>query len=190
MIKAVKTVEIFQVYWQGYPLLRWGLVHWLAWPLGLFAASLLLRIAGFLGFLLAGAVVGAVLGAGQSYLLYDNLENRRRWIGYSAAGGLIGSFPAYVFAFFALLSWWIAALLVGLSFGAAFGGMQAYALYRAGKARFLRWLAVTILAAVIGSWIAALGIVLGWPMLLSPSGILFGLMLGYIREKRKQHPFE
>jgi hypothetical protein len=186
----MKALESFRIYWQSYPLLRWALVHWLAWPLGLFAAALLLRIAGFFGFLMAGAVLGAVLGAGQSYLLYDSLENRRRWLAYSAAGGLIGSFPVYIFVLFSLLSWWIAALLVGISFGAAFGGMQAYALYRAGSRSFLRWLAVTILAAVIGTWLAALGILLGWPMLLSPSGILFGLMLGYIQEKRKYHQYD
>jgi hypothetical protein len=182
-------IERFQYYWQHYPLLRWALIHWLSWPLGLFAASLLVRVAGFLGILLAGAVVGAIVGGGQAYLLYDNFEERRRWTLYSAAGALIGSYPAYIFLFFGLLSWWIAALFVGLSFGFAFGGMQAYALYRAGNRSFLRWFGMSVLAALLGTWLAALGIVIGWPMLLSPSGILFGVALGYSQEKRKPHHF-
>jgi hypothetical protein len=172
-------------YWQSYPLLRWAMIHWLSWPLGLLLGTLLLQIAQFFGLLLAGAVVGAVVGAGQAYLLYGTMEERRRWVLYSALGGLIGSYPAYVFVFFGLLSWWIAALLVGLSFGAGLAGMQAWALYRAEDEAVWRWLGVTVAAAVFCSWLAGLFIILGWPMLLSPSGIFFGLALGYVREKRK-----
>lgn len=173
-----------QLYWKTYPLLRWAVLHWLSWPLGLFMAALLLQVAGFLGLLLAGSVVGAVVGAAQSWLLYENMEERRRWIFYSALGGLFGSFPAYVFAFLSIFSWGIAALLVGLSFGGGLGAMQALAMFQAEKAGYWHWFGVTLGAAVAGTWLAALGIVFGWPILLSPSGILFGLALGYLWEKR------
>ena len=174
-----------KLYWQSYPLLRWALVHWLTWPLGLLLAALLVQVAGFFGYLLAGAVVGGVVGAGQAYLLYFTLAERRRWILYSALGGLIGFYPATIFAFLGLLSWWIAALLVGLAFGGGLGAMQAWALYRAEEDGVWRWLGVTVAAAIFGSCLAALGILWGIPMWLSPSGICFGLALGYLGEKGK-----
>lgn len=173
-----------QFYWQQYPLLRWALVHWLTWPLGLFLAAFLLQIAQFIGLLLAGAVVGAVVGAGQAYLLYAKHEDWRRWILVSAVGGLIGSYPAYIFAFMALFSWWIAALLIGLAIGGGIGAMQAWALYRSGQ-DYLAWLSMTVVAAAFGAWLAFAGSFLGWPMLLSPSGAFFGLALGYLHERRK-----
>jgi hypothetical protein len=173
-----------QAYWQDYPLLRWAVIHWISWPLGLFLATFLMQLLQFFGLLLAGAVVGAVIGAGQAYLLYATTEERRRWILYSAFGGLIGAYPAYIFVLFGFLSWWIAALLVGLSFGGGLAGMQAWALYRA-EQNFGLWLGMSLLAALVCTWLAGLFIVWGWPMLLSPSGILFGMILGYGVERRK-----
>ena len=56
-----------------------------------------------LSLILSGTIAGVIVGAFQHLALRG--EVTRRWIGFSALGGLIGAFPAFVISFTLLLRW-------------------------------------------------------------------------------------
>jgi hypothetical protein len=150
------------------PLFRWVLALTLGPPLSLLVGSIVAQmvaqIAGLIGFLLGGLVIGAGIGL-AGWLALRPLEWMsvfgRRWITWSALGGLIGILPAFLAGLLgALFGWQVSLGLGGAVFAAILGAAQALVLRRAFPEREA-W-ALYVIAQTFGGLIgAALGLPFG-----------------------------
>lgn len=166
-----------------YFLLRWTLANAAGWSLGLLFALTIGASVGewlklpLLSLILSGTIAGVVVGAFQHLALRG--EVTRRWIGFSALGGLIGAFPAFVLSFTLLLRWELGAALMGSAFAAVLASLQCAALSE-NMPPPAAWIVTNAFAGCLCgacSVVAALPIV---PLVCSAGPPLFGLITGLV----------
>jgi len=140
---------------------RWTLANAAGWAAGLLlggaalAGIVLLTLLTrssipFVGLALAGAIVGACVGAAQRRILQLSQPEATRWLRMSAVGGAIGAFPAILASFITGISWLLGFAAVGAIFGVAVGAAQWYILRERAASWHMRgWLAAYALGGLL-----------------------------------------
>jgi len=180
-VYAIQTLrQQFREIWHNYFWLRWAIIHMVMWQLALLMAAFLWWVLGGWGVLMSGAAVGAIIGVGQSWLLFtpDEQPLRYRWVSFSGIGGFLGMFPAGILALVGVFQLTLAAFLVGAAFAGVLGILQALILASLLDDRAYLWVPMSAFAG--GLALVCLVPLVRWgvPLCLSPGFLLFGLFTG------------
>jgi hypothetical protein len=166
-------MQQLRVVFEDYFWIRWAAASTLGLTVGLFAASLTLITPVIC---LNGALAGAVVGLAQWFVLRRDFGMPPRWIGLSALGGALGVLPAVFLVLLMVFGMGMFALVAGALFGAAFGGMQWFALRHYPRADW--WILANAGGAALCALLAVTPIISGLPLGLLLGAALYSLITG------------
>ena len=169
-----------RLIWGRWWALRWIVANSIGWSAGMLAAALLVRGAGWIGALFAGTLLAAFAAGLQSAVLPSADLAWRRWIAFSALGGLLATVPVYLLGLLALLVLPPGLMLMGAVFGAASAVGQALLLRPLSGEQAWFWV---IACAIAGSLCAPLTLSassFGLPVFCAPGPLIFGAVTAWV----------
>lgn len=154
-------------------LLRWTLANLVGWAVGLYTSAWTLRSPVIC---LNGALAAACIGLAQWLVLRRDYGFPGRWVLLAALGGALGVLPAFFLIITFIWGGGMFAALLGLSFGAALGGMQWLILRPYPRAEW--WILASGVGGALGGLLSVTTIIGGLPLGLLLGGALYGLVTG------------
>lgn len=145
-------------------------------------ASLFVWLTGGFGALLSGSLIGSILGVAQAFILFtkDEVSIRKQWILYSAIGGFLAVFPAFVLSIASIFNIWIGAFLIGSAFAGLLGLLQSFVLVKLLGERAYLWIGMCVLAGGLSAMLSVPILQSRIPLLCSPSLLFFAVLTGWL----------
>jgi hypothetical protein len=187
----VQTIyQRFSHIWHHNWILRWTIINLLAWWLALGIAAFCLYLFGILGAAIAGTLIGLIVGTAQAYFFPYSAESfsMRRWILFSGLGGFFATIPVYLLGFLLFFNLALGLLLIGAMYGGILALMQALILRHLDEDTAILWVLACIIAGGLCAPLSLSANSIGLPLIFAPGPVIFGLITGWILQKRRsQH---
>lgn len=173
-LSTIALMRQLRILFQQSFLFRWMLANMAGWTVGLYLASWTLRSPVIC---LNGGLAAACIALPQWLVLRQAYNIPRQWIWFSIVGGSLGILPAFFLVITVLVGGLeVFALLSGMLFGTAVGGMQWFILRPCPRADW--WLVANCIGCGIGGLLSVTTIISGLPLGLLLGAALFGLITG------------
>ncbi len=161
--------------------LRWTLANIIGWSGGMVLGSLgLALVGGIPGVFLAGSLMGAVAGSMQ-WLAVPELS--RRWVVWSAVGGIVAALPVFLAAFSLVVGRTVGLAVMGAVFGLCIGWVQTLGL----RGRAFVWVIINGVAGGLCGMLTLMPVSV--PVCLTPGPLIFGLLTGWVLDTLQDELF-
>lgn len=166
------------------PYVGWVLINVVVWSLGLYVVALCISLFGIVGAPIGTALLGLIVGGGQSFILKRLLPiPQQKWIGISVIGAVLGALPIGL-----LFVWILLVAVIGLNsvllilggvFGGIFGLTQAYVLQPIIYEKVGWWVLINIMAGAMCAPLSLTGSTFWLPVFCSLGPITFGILTAW-----------